>query len=708
MFHIKKSISMNGKRLSLLESRRLFARNAKQAKKKPVVSFSSRALTNIRSAVTLKNMRNSLLVLGTGVLAYNAYNIYGGDVSLLQRVAGVSAVNSFTPKKKFVLKVEKLEDRLVDYKGSFIGATSGLTLFREYMKMQKLRCDPMRSMGGPFAAEDVDRFAVELRNIRPKYEKLVANEKKKRMAYLDHSLSKELGSNIVSVISQGTIQKKLDKAKMKEREKKTTKEGGESSSIEQDVKRVKIHEEKLKAESELKRTKLQEELHEAQIELDAFLRDTDTLVMNLLLNTPKMIERVKSINNSTAKDRGVTDRVEMLQEAKKLVLAILFDETMVDRLKVAVTKANQQQPRVFVLDFNGDTSASQVGKLKEEITGILEYANAARGDKVVVTVNSGGGTVTGYGYGAAQLARIKAAGFSLTVCVDQVAASGGYLMSAVADEIVASPFALIGSIGVVSTMPNFSERMQREGVQVEDVTAGRYKRTMTPYSKTSSADRYKVQQDVESVLKIFKDYLKLHRPKLNVEQVATGETWHGPQALHRGLVDSLCTSDEYILKQREAGCDVYFVRLERLRSRPTMLDVLSSSSDDEGGGGDSALFTASGGGISTWRELLVAAVVRALFSGAGVPRVDPDAIDATDPTKRMSLLRNGGALWNGGLNPMDFADTRDINRGMHWSQSASNVSNAPYCVNKNPTMYAIAPPSVLSTRMSMSTTEDWK
>jgi ClpP class serine protease len=63
---------------------------------------------------------------------------------------------------------------------------------------------------------------------------------------------------------------------------------------------------------------------------------------------------------------------------------------------------------------------------------------------------------------------VQARGLRLTVCVDEVAASGGYLMACVADHIVASPFAMMGSIGVISTMPNFYERLKREGVEVCD------------------------------------------------------------------------------------------------------------------------------------------------------------------------------------------------------------------------------------------------
>lgn len=222
---------------------------------------------------------------------------------------------------------------------------------------------------------------------------------------------------------------------------------------------------------------------------------------------------------------------------------------------------------VFVLTFTGDMRASQVKKLREEITAILNIADVKRGDEVVLNLNSGGGTVTGYGLGAAQLDRLRKVGLPLTVCIDEVAASGGYLMASVADKILASPFAILGSVGVIATVPNVSERLQREGISVEDVTAGKFKRTLTPYKKPTDEDRKKMKEDVESILVLFKTYLKDHRPNLKVDLIATGETWHGPQALEKGLIDGLQTSDDLLLTMREQGADVYFVSLKPIMPR---------------------------------------------------------------------------------------------------------------------------------------------
>lgn len=239
---------------------------------------------------------------------------------------------------------------------------------------------------------------------------------------------------------------------------------------------------------------------------------------------------------------------------------------------------------VFVLRFDGDVMANQVARLREEITAILNFCDAERGDRVVLQLNSPGGTVTGYGLAAAQLLRVKQAGLPLTIAVDQVAASGGYQMACVGDEIIASPFAMIGSIGVVTTIPNFSERLQREGVVVEDLTAGKYKRTLTPYKKATEEDRKKVQSELEQILSLFKNFVKTNRPKVDIDTIATGEVWLATDALKKGLVDSIMTADDLLLKYRQDGYEVF-----RLNVKPIMpafgepldeADQISMSTED--------------------------------------------------------------------------------------------------------------------------------
>jgi len=222
-----------------------------------------------------------------------------------------------------------------------------------------------------------------------------------------------------------------------------------------------------------------------------------------------------------------------------------------------------KKKHVFVLNFFGDVRASQAEQLREEVTGLLRSAKKERGDEVVLRLNTGGGTVTGYGLAAAQLTRIKDAGLKLTICVEQVAASGGYMMACVADEIVASPFAVLGSIGVISEQPNVYERLLREGIEFQTVTAGKFKRTLTPTKKVTKEDLAKSKKDIEDVLVLFKDFVAENRPALDIENVATGETWFGKDALSRNLVDKLKTSDDVLLDLLAGGAEIFSVQLKQ-------------------------------------------------------------------------------------------------------------------------------------------------
>ena len=229
-------------------------------------------------------------------------------------------------------------------------------------------------------------------------------------------------------------------------------------------------------------------------------------------------------------------------------------------LVTAAAEAAGKAKHVYVLKFFGDVTASQVAQLRQEVTAVLRSADAeGRGDEVVLVLNTGGGTVTGYGLAAAQLQRLKGAGLHLTVCVEQVAASGGYMMACTADKIVASPFAVVGSIGVITEQPNVFERLEKEGVKFSTVTAGKYKRTLTPTKKLDPKDLAKLEDDIAQILKLFKGFVAENRPQLDIEKVATGETWFGPDALERKLVDHLATVDDVLLEHVDAGSQVYGV-----------------------------------------------------------------------------------------------------------------------------------------------------
>ncbi|MFT6834499.1 MAG: serine protease SohB, partial [Francisellaceae bacterium] len=197
------------------------------------------------------------------------------------------------------------------------------------------------------------------------------------------------------------------------------------------------------------------------------------------------------------------------------------------------------------LDFNGDMHASQVESLREEITAVLHVATPA--DEIVIKLESPGGVVHGYGLAASQLERIKARHIPLTIAVDKVAASGGYMMAVLGDKILSAPFAIIGSVGVVAQLPNINRLLEAHGVDVELHTAGKYKRTLTMMGKNTDEGREKFKEDLENVHLLFKTHIEKFRPTLDIDKVATGEYWFGHQALDLKLVDELTTSDDYLL-----------------------------------------------------------------------------------------------------------------------------------------------------------------
>lgn len=200
---------------------------------------------------------------------------------------------------------------------------------------------------------------------------------------------------------------------------------------------------------------------------------------------------------------------------------------------------------IFLIHFNGDIKASAVTGLREEITAILTVAT--ENDEVVVCVESSGGMVHAYGLAAAQLQRIRERDIPLTVIVDKVAASGGYLMAAIADKIIAAPFAIIGSIGVLVQLPNFHRLLKEKNIDFEQLTAGNFKRTLTIFGENTKAGREKMREELEEIHNLFKKAIQDHRPGLDIEKVSTGEHWLGSQALDLKLVDELNTSDDYLL-----------------------------------------------------------------------------------------------------------------------------------------------------------------
>ena len=236
------------------------------------------------------------------------------------------------------------------------------------------------------------------------------------------------------------------------------------------------------------------------------------------------------------------------------------------------TEGTKQAPeRVFVLSFDGDIAASSVDQLRREVTGVLTIATTK--DEIVLRLESGGGMVHAYGLGASQLDRIVEQGVPLTVTVDKVAASGGYMMAAVANKIIAAPFALVGSIGVVAQVPNVHRLLKKNDVDVELITAGKHKRTLTLLGENTDEAREKFTEQIEDVHELFQAHLLARRTQLDMDKVATGEAWYGEQAIGLDLVDQLITSDSYLVNLAQTS-EVYEVEwkvprkpLERLLGR---------------------------------------------------------------------------------------------------------------------------------------------
>ena len=221
--------------------------------------------------------------------------------------------------------------------------------------------------------------------------------------------------------------------------------------------------------------------------------------------------------------------------------------------------------RIYVLDFEGNILASSVEQLRDEITFLLGAALPS--DEVVVRLSSPGGAVAQYGLASSQLARLRQAGLRCTVCVDVIAASGGYTMATVADRIVAAPFAFVGSIGVVAGIPNFHRVLQKNEVDYHLFTAGKHKRTVTPLAEITEEGREKFQADLEAIHGAFKRLIQEHRPGVDLDTIATGEYWLASKALELGLVDELQTSDDYLYAKQEDGHEVVEVRTESGKNR---------------------------------------------------------------------------------------------------------------------------------------------
>ncbi|UTW46860.1 protease SohB [Bacterioplanoides sp. SCSIO 12839] len=325
------------------------------------------------------------------------------------------------------------------------------------------------------------------------------------------------------------------------------------------------------------------------VEYGTFLLKAVTIVVSILIVVGGIISlsaRPKSQADGELVIKKLNDELddhkEQLEDAildKELLKKMAKDKKKEEKekektaKKAAKSKAeteSEEKKRVFVLDFDGDIKASEVELLRHEISAILTMATPD--DEVVVTLESGGGMVHSYGLASSQLQRIRDKKIPLTICVDKVAASGGYMMACLADKIVAAPFAIIGSIGVVAQLPNFNRLLKKHDVDFELFTAGEYKRTVTMFGHNSAKAKDKFQSDLEDTHELFKDHVGQYRNNLNVEAVATGDIWYGQQALENGLIDQIGTSDQYLVDACEQS-DVFTVRYEYKKTLQEKLGI---------------------------------------------------------------------------------------------------------------------------------------
>ena len=291
-------------------------------------------------------------------------------------------------------------------------------------------------------------------------------------------------------------------------------------------------------------------------------------VITLLLVVAAVVAMIIAMKQKKAHLHGelvITDLSKEFEENSKILSNFHLSEEELKEAEKAEKKAekakekalkaqrkkgedtkSERKPSLYVLHFKGDISASETAALREEISAIVQVAKP--NDEVLLCLESPGGVVHGYGLAASQLMRLKQHNIKLTVAVDKVAASGGYMMACVADKIVSAPFAIIGSIGVVAQIPNIHRLLKKHDVDVDVMTAGEYKRTVTMLGENTEKGKQKFQQELEETHQLFKQFVSQNRPHLDVEQVATGEHWFGQQALHLNLVDEIMTSDDLLLQ----------------------------------------------------------------------------------------------------------------------------------------------------------------
>ena len=303
-----------------------------------------------------------------------------------------------------------------------------------------------------------------------------------------------------------------------------------------------------------------------------FLIKTLTVLISILLIISFIVNSKKSDQSGSIEIKNVNKELDSIEEnIKKNILTKSDFKKFIKSRK----KSNKKlEKRLFVIDFKGNIRASEIVSLRREVSGVI--LSCKKGDEVLLRLENSGGTVHEHGLAASQLKRIKDKKIPLTICVDKVAASGGYMMACVANKIIASPFAIIGSIGVLAQVPNFNKLLKDKGINFEQHTAGNYKRTVTMFGENTDKDREKLNEQLEEIHVLFKNFITSQRKNIDIEKVATGEYWYGENALSLNLIDEVMTSDEYILAMREKF-EITHIKYKPIKTFSDKISKISSS-----------------------------------------------------------------------------------------------------------------------------------
>ena len=299
------------------------------------------------------------------------------------------------------------------------------------------------------------------------------------------------------------------------------------------------------------------------LEYGLFLLKVITVLISVIVLISFVAASKKSNTSEGLEIENLNEKYKGLSDSLNKAVMEKDEWKKKQKSEKAIAKKNKKKktrkPKAYILDFIGDIKASAVPSLREEVTAILDIAK--RNDQIVLRLDNHGGVVHEHGLAASQLARIRQKKIHLTVVVDKVAASGGYLMASVANKIYAAPFAILGSIGGIAQLPNFNRLLDNYGVDFEQITAGQYKRNVTMFGKNTDEDREKLKDQLEEIHELFKSSVNEYRPQLDLERVATGEHWYGSKALELGLIDEIKTSDELLIEMAKKY-EIFSVKLK--------------------------------------------------------------------------------------------------------------------------------------------------